>query len=57
VNAFLDSVPLLERNIEHSQSQHAEIVAAVLAGDQEWARRAMGQHLAATAALLRGFLR
>lgn len=56
VNAFLDSMPLIERNIEHSESQHAEIVAAVLAGDQEWARRAMSQHLAATAALLRGFL-
>ena len=55
-NRFLDAIPLLERNIEHSEAQHAEIVAAIFAGDREWARRAMSQHLSGTAALLRGFL-
>lgn len=56
VNRFLDAIPLIERNIRHSEEQHAEIVAAILAGDRERARRAMGEHLAGTAALLRGFL-
>jgi DNA-binding FadR family transcriptional regulator len=56
VNAFLDSIPVLERNVAHSEDQHTEIVAAIRAGDPEWARRAMAEHLSATAALLRGFL-
>jgi DNA-binding FadR family transcriptional regulator len=56
VNGFLDAIPLLERNIEHSEEQHVEIVAAILDGDRERARRAMAEHLCATAALLRGFL-
>jgi DNA-binding FadR family transcriptional regulator len=56
VNAFLDAIPVLERNVAHSERQHAKIVAAVLAGDAEGARRAMTEHLSATAALLRGFL-
>lgn len=56
INAFLDTIPLLERNIQHSQEQHAEVVAAILAGDRERARRAMAEHLSGTAALLRGFL-
>ena len=56
VNGFLDAIPVLERNVEHSEHQHAEIVDAVLAGDPEAARRAMAEHLSATAALLRGFL-
>jgi DNA-binding FadR family transcriptional regulator len=56
VNRFLDAIPLIERNIQHSEEQHAEIVAAILEGDREWARRAMSEHLSGTAALLRGFL-
>jgi DNA-binding FadR family transcriptional regulator len=56
VNGFLDAIPVLERNIAHSEDQHAEIVEAILAGDSEGARLAMGEHLSATAALLRGFL-
>jgi DNA-binding FadR family transcriptional regulator len=56
VNGFLDSIPVLERNLAHSEHQHAEIVAAILAGDAEAARKAMAEHLSATAALLRGFL-
>ena len=56
VNGFLDAIPMLERNIDHSERQHAEIVVAITAGDPEGARRAMAEHLEATAALLRGFL-
>ena len=56
LNALLDAIPLLARNIEHSKEQHTEIVTAILAGDAEGARRAMAGHLSATASLLRGFL-
>lgn len=57
INELLDAIPLLDRNIRHSNDQHAEIVAAVLSGDAETARRAMSEHLSATASLLRGFLK
>ncbi|KHL19394.1 UNVERIFIED_CONTAM: GntR family transcriptional regulator [Mumia flava] len=56
VNAFLDGIPLLERNIRHSDDQHETIVIAVLAGDADGAAAAMEEHLAGSAALLRGFL-
>jgi DNA-binding GntR family transcriptional regulator len=56
INGFLDAIPLLERNIVHSEAQHAKIVAAIVAGNREAARRTMAEHLSATAALLRGFL-
>jgi DNA-binding FadR family transcriptional regulator len=56
VNTWLDAIPLIERNIEHSEAQHCAIVEAIIAGDPERARRAMAEHLSATAALLRGFL-
>ncbi|HEX3791492.1 MAG TPA: FCD domain-containing protein [Pseudonocardiaceae bacterium] len=56
VNSLLDEIPLLPRNIEHSNAQHEAIVAGILGGDQDSARRAMTEHLAGTAALLRGFL-
>jgi DNA-binding FadR family transcriptional regulator len=57
LNELLNAIPLLARNIEHSKEQHAEIVAAILAGDAEGARRAMAGHLSATGSLLRGFLK
>jgi DNA-binding FadR family transcriptional regulator len=56
VNELLDAIPLLPPNIEHSDRQHAAVVTAILAGDPAGARRAMAEHLAGTAALLRGFL-
>ncbi|MFJ2258813.1 FadR/GntR family transcriptional regulator [Streptomyces sp. NPDC087844] len=56
VNDLLDCIPLLVRNLEHSQRQHAALVEAVLAGDADGARGAMREHCAGTAALLRGFL-
>jgi DNA-binding FadR family transcriptional regulator len=56
VNALLDAIPLLERNIRHSEEQHASIVAAIIEGEPDRARSAMAEHLSATAALLRGFL-
>lgn len=56
LNDLLDAIPLLPRNIKHSNAQHAAIVAAVLAGDPARARREMEEHADGTAALLRGFL-
>jgi DNA-binding FadR family transcriptional regulator len=56
LNDLLDAIPLLERNIVHSDEQHQAVVDAILAGDPEAARHAMREHLAGTAALLRAFL-
>ena len=56
LNDLLDAIPLLPRNIRHSDAQHATVVAAVLAGDPARARQAMEEHVDGTAALLRGFL-
>ena len=53
---LLNAIPMLQRNLEHANVQHASIVRAILAGDPERARRAMEEHVAGTAALLRGFL-
>ncbi|MFJ4471329.1 FadR/GntR family transcriptional regulator [Streptomyces sp. NPDC089424] len=56
VNDLLDCIPLLVRNLEHSQRQHAAVVEAVLDGDADAAREIMREHCGGTAALLRGFL-
>ena len=56
MNELLDAIPLLERNIDHSNEQHEEIVRAILDGDPVAARRAMTEHLEGSASLLRGFL-
>lgn len=56
LNTLLDAIPLLERNIVHSDEQHQAIVDAILAADPPAARLAMHEHLAGTAALLRAFL-
>jgi DNA-binding FadR family transcriptional regulator len=56
VNDLLDCIPLLVRNLEHSQRQHTALVQAVLDGDADTARAVMQEHCAGTAALLRGFL-
>ena len=56
VNAWLDTFPLLPRNIEHSNAQHERIVTAILAGRPDAAEAAILEHLAGSEALLRGFL-
>ena len=56
VNAWLDTFPLLPRNIEHSNAQHEHIVTAILAGRADAAEAAILEHLAGSEALLRGFL-
>ncbi|MEW1718918.1 FCD domain-containing protein [Streptomyces sp. NPDC093109] len=56
VNDLLDCIPLLVRNLEHSQQQHTALVEAVLDGDADGAREIAREHCGGTAALLRGFL-
>ncbi len=56
VNELLDGIPLLARNIAHSNEQHEAIVVAILTGSPERAGEAMSEHLEGSAALLRAFL-
>lgn len=56
VNALLDGIPLLGRNIAHSNEQHEAVVIAILTGKPDRAATAMTEHLDGSAALLRGFL-
>jgi DNA-binding FadR family transcriptional regulator len=56
LNDLLNAIPVLQRNIDHTAGQHRAIVEAILAGDSDGARAAVAEHLAGTAALLRGFL-
>lgn len=56
LNALLDQIPLLRRNIAHSDDQHEAVVTAILAGDADAAASAMLAHVAGSAALLHGFL-
>ena len=54
---MLLAIPVLPINIEHSNTQHAAILEAILAGDPRRARRVMEDHCDDTAALLRGLTR
>lgn len=56
LHEMLTAIPVLRRNIEHSNDQHDAVVAAILGGDPDGARAAMAEHCDATAALLRGLL-
>ncbi|GAA3835328.1 GntR family transcriptional regulator [Sphaerisporangium flaviroseum] len=56
VTDLLNAIPVLGPNIDHAAAQHAAMVAAILAGDPEAARKAVVEHLEGTAALLRAFL-
>jgi|SRR5215472_3457714 len=56
LNDFLNAIPVLQRNIDNTAGQHRAIVEAILSGDAIAARSVVAEHLAGTAALLRGFL-
>jgi GntR family transcriptional regulator, transcriptional repressor for pyruvate dehydrogenase complex len=56
LHEMLTAIPVLPRNIEHSNQQHARIVRAVIAGKATVARSVMEEHCDATSALLRGLL-
>ncbi len=57
IHQLLAEIPFLKKNIEHADAEHREIVAAILDGDAERARRVMAAHCDATAALLKGLLK
>lgn len=56
LNELLDHIPMVPRNIAHSDEQHEAIVIAILAGDADKAGKTMSAHVLGSAALLHGFL-
>jgi DNA-binding FadR family transcriptional regulator len=56
LDRLLAAIPVLPRNLDHSDAQHAGIVDAILAGDAVAARAGMEEHCDGTAELLRGLL-
>ena len=56
LDRLLAAIPVLPRNLDHSDAQHARIVGAILAGDPDGARAAMEEHCDATAELLRALI-
>ena len=56
LHEMLGAIPVLGTNIAHSDTQHARIVKAILAGRAARARQVMEEHCDDTAALLRGLL-
>jgi DNA-binding FadR family transcriptional regulator len=56
LDRLLAAIPVLRRNLDHSDFQHERVVEAILAGDPVAARTEMEEHCDATAALLRGLL-
>lgn len=56
LDRLLAAIPVIRRNLDHSDAQHTRIVEAILAGDAPGARAAMEEHCDGTAELLRGLL-
>jgi DNA-binding FadR family transcriptional regulator len=56
LDRLLAAIPVIKRNLDHSDSQHDRIVDAILHGDAAAARAAMEEHCDGTAELLRGLL-
>ena len=56
LDRLLAAIPVLRRNLDHSDVQHTRIVDAILAGDPLAARTAMEEHCDGTSELLRGLL-
>jgi DNA-binding FadR family transcriptional regulator len=56
LDRLLGAIPVIRRNLDHSDAQHSRIVEAILQGDGATARCAMEEHCDGTAELLRGLL-
>jgi DNA-binding FadR family transcriptional regulator len=52
LDELLAAIPVIRRNLDHSDAQHRSVVDAILAGDPTTARGVMEQHCDATAELL-----
>ncbi len=56
IDRLLGLIPVIERNLAHSDAQHRRIVEAILVGDARAARTSMEEHCDGTAELLLGLL-
>lgn len=56
LHEMLRAIPVLQTNIAHSDTQHAALLRAVLAGQPDRAHQVMEEHCDDTAALLRGLI-
>jgi DNA-binding FadR family transcriptional regulator len=56
LDRLLAAIPVIPRNLDHSDAQHDRVVEAILRGDANTARAGMEEHCDATAELLRGLL-
>jgi DNA-binding FadR family transcriptional regulator len=56
LDGLLAAIPVFDRNIAHSDAQHARIARAIMRRQPAQARAAMTEHVEGTAALLRGLL-
>ncbi|GFJ88981.1 hypothetical protein Prum_026230 [Phytohabitans rumicis] len=56
LDRLLAAIPVIKRNLDHSDNQHTRIVDAILAGDAGAARGLMEEHCDGTAELLLGLL-
>jgi DNA-binding FadR family transcriptional regulator len=56
LDRLLAAIPVIPRNLDHSDDQHARVVDAILAGDAAGARLVMEEHCDGTAELIRGLL-
>jgi DNA-binding GntR family transcriptional regulator len=53
---MLDQIPMMGANLGHANHQHADLIAAILAGDADRAAQLASDHARGTESLLRGFL-
>jgi DNA-binding FadR family transcriptional regulator len=56
LDRLLAAIPVIKRNLDHSDDQHSRVVDAILAGDPAGARSLMEEHCDGTAELLLGLL-
>lgn len=56
LDRLLAAIPVIRRNLDHSDAQHGAVVEAILAGDPGTAQAVMAEHCDGTAELLRGLL-
>ncbi|MGN9907355.1 FadR/GntR family transcriptional regulator [Phytohabitans sp. LJ34] len=56
LDRLLAAIPVIKRNLDHSDDQHTRVVDAILAGDPAAARSLMEEHCDGTAELLLGLL-
>jgi DNA-binding FadR family transcriptional regulator len=56
LDRLLAAIPVIKRNLDHSDDQHTRVVDAILAGDPSGARSLMEEHCDGTAELLLGLL-